>query len=104
MKYRARHSKHVSHGYAHVHSTERTVDLQVMRTVFKRSRIVTTYFVADTRRAFEVVFLHDQLKKWRRQIETYQQLQEKGSGHCTNLHITQVSFTSLRIFFKFQIK
>jgi len=104
MKYRTRHSEHVSHGYAHMHSAECLVDLQVMCTVFERSRIVTAYLVADAGGAFEVIFLYDQLKKWRCQIETYQQFQEKGSGHCTNLHIASFIFISLRILIKFQIK
>lgn len=71
MEYRARHSEHVSHGYAHMYSAERSVDLQVMRTVFERSRIMTANLVADARDAFEVVLLHDQLEKRRCQIETY---------------------------------
>lgn len=86
MEYRARHSEHVSHGYAHMHSAERSVDLHVMRTVLERSRIMTAHLIADACRAFEIVLLHDQLEERRCQVEAYQQLQEKGSGHCANLN------------------
>lgn len=62
------------------------MDLQVVRAVFQRPGVVTADLVPDTRRAFQAVFLHDQLEQRRCQIETYQQLQEEGSGHRADLN------------------
>lgn len=86
MKHRTRHGEYVSHGDGHVRPAERLLDLQVVRTVFQRPGVVTADLVPDTRRPFQVVLLHDQLKQRRCQIETYQQLQEEGSGHRTDLN------------------
>lgn len=85
MKNCTRHCEHVSHGDAHVDPTERLMDFEIMRTVLERSGIVTTDLVADTCRAFQVIFLYDEPQKRRCQIKTYQQLQEEGSGHRNDL-------------------
>lgn len=85
MKHRACHCEHIPHSDAHMHTAESVMNLQVVRTVLQRTGIVTTDLVADARRAFQAVLLHNQPQKWRCQVEAYQQLQEESSGHSTDL-------------------